>query len=289
MDNRRRVERTVRRTRAMSTERTCAAAAIEPRRRLHVSACGDACHNAVKRCDGVIRCIEVGRRQLGTIGLTGYLYYVIPNFFPQQDTGPERQLAAANLQDPRRAGSACGGECDIRATCAETIRCEHSATADGRFRKPGIMGGTRNASKMRGLVFVLIALMGLWSAAAEQIRDDGGGSVDTYVQRFTRARDSSERVVIDGPCLSACTLVLALVPRNRICVTPNASFGFHAAWSYDAAGGSTVNSEATRTMWTMYPPAIRAWISRHGGLGNKMIYLRGRALSAMYPACLPGR
>ena len=39
---------------------------------------------------------------------------------------------------------------------------------------------------------------------------------------------SGEKVIIDGPCLSACTLVLSTVPSNRICVTKRAVLGFHA-------------------------------------------------------------
>ena len=35
----------------------------------------------------------------------------------------------------------------------------------------------------------------------------------------SRCAQSGERVVIDGPCLSACTLVLMSLPRSRICVT----------------------------------------------------------------------
>ncbi len=42
-----------------------------------------------------------------------------------------------------------------------------------------------------------------------------------------KARDRKERVIIDGICNSACTLVLGIVPLNRICVTPRASLGFH--------------------------------------------------------------
>jgi hypothetical protein len=95
--------------------------------------------------------------------------------------------------------------------------------------------------------------------------------------------------MVDGQCLSACTLVLALLPRERICVTPNASFGFHAAWSPDVAGGIAGEPKATELMWKMYPQPIRNWIRAHGGLGERMIYLRGRPLAAMYPACLPGQ
>jgi hypothetical protein len=38
-------------------------------------------------------------------------------------------------------------------------------------------------------------------------------------------------------------------------------------------------------MMTIYPQEIRDWISRHGGLTPRMMYLTGRELAAMYPAC----
>ena len=141
---------------------------------------------------------------------------------------------------------------------------------------------------MRCVIVIMIVLMGVSPAAAERIGNDDGGRIETYVQRFTQARDSGERIVVDGRCLSACTLVLAIVPRERICVTPNASFGFHAAWSFDSAGGVAVNTGATDSMWKMYPQRIRQWIRANGGLGDKMVYLRGRALAALYPACSSG-
>src|ERR1700704_7171896 len=63
-----------------------------------------------------------------------------------------------------------------------------------------------------------------------------GGQVGPFLDLFERLRDSGERVVIDGPCLSACTLVLSMVPQNRICVTRRAILGFHAARSIDRQG-----------------------------------------------------
>ncbi len=42
---------------------------------------------------------------------------------------------------------------------------------------------------------------------------------DHYLQTFACWRSSGEHVVIDGNCLSACTLVLGLIPRERICAT----------------------------------------------------------------------
>jgi hypothetical protein len=141
---------------------------------------------------------------------------------------------------------------------------------------------------MRSVTLIVIWLMGMSPAFAESITDDAGGLIETYVQRFNRIRDSGERIVVDGQCLSACTLVLALVPRERICVTPNAVFGFHSAWSYDAQGGEALNRNATQSMWTMYPERIREWIRAHGGLHQELIYLRSRQLAALYPICSPG-
>jgi hypothetical protein len=47
-------------------------------------------------------------------------------------------------------------------------------------------------------------------------------------------RDHGERVIIDAICNSGRTLVLGIVPLNRVCVTPWASLGFHMAY-YDKA------------------------------------------------------
>src|SRR3981081_550232 len=63
-----------------------------------------------------------------------------------------------------------------------------------------------------------------------------GGQVGPFLDLFERVRASGERVVIDGPCLSACTLVLSVVPDDRICVTRRAILGFHAARSIDQRG-----------------------------------------------------
>src|SRR5882757_3900391 len=75
------------------------------------------------------------------------------------------------------------------------------------------------------------------SASAVRITNDYGGQIGRYLDRFQAVRASGERVIIDGPCLSACTLVLGVVPRDRICVTSRARLGFHAAWRGSANAG----------------------------------------------------
>jgi hypothetical protein len=66
------------------------------------------------------------------------------------------------------------------------------------------------------------------------ITRDHGGYVEEYKTKYARIRDHKERVIIDGICNSACTLVFGIVPLNMICVTPRASLGFHQAY-YDKA------------------------------------------------------
>jgi len=122
-------------------------------------------------------------------------------------------------------------------------------------------------------------------AASVRITNDGGGNIGVYWSRFMALRDSGQNVVIDGTCSSACTMVLGIVPQDRICVTPKAVFGFHAAWRPGLFGFEVVNDPATRTLWDLYPIPIRQWIAHNGGLGLQMIYLSGPELFAMYRQC----
>jgi hypothetical protein len=112
-----------------------------------------------------------------------------------------------------------------------------------------------------------------------------GGQVGPFLELFDRVRESGARVVIDGPCLSACTLVLMTVPRERICVTRRAVLGFHAARSIDGRGQLYAEPEASRAVEAAYPAPVRDWISRRGGLTSRMLLLRGRELAAIYPRC----
>ena len=121
--------------------------------------------------------------------------------------------------------------------------------------------------------------------ASVRITNDKGGNIGAYWSRFRALRDSGQNVVIDGTCSSACTMVLGIVPDDRICVTPKAVLGFHAAWRPGLLGFEIINDPATRTLWDLYPIPIQQWIARHGGLGLQMIYLSGPELFAMYRQC----
>src|ERR1700683_1540696 len=119
-----------------------------------------------------------------------------------------------------------------RSDCANKLRC---------FRNFSTMtqhtcGGTRKRSNMKWQAAVAGAIASalITSVASAEMRvtNDPGGEITSYVTKFENLRASGERLVIDGPCLSACTLFTAFLPRQQVCVTPRAILGFHAASYY---------------------------------------------------------
>ena len=142
----------------------------------------------------------------------------------------------------------------------------------------------------KAVVRLVIVMAALWAAISPAHADvrllaSPGGRVGPFLDLFDRVRESGERVVIDGPCLSACTLVLGIVPRNRICVTRRAMLGFHAAWMPGPNGKPVPSAVGTQALWDLYPQNVRRWINSRGGLSSKMMFLRGSELMAMYPEC----
>jgi len=121
--------------------------------------------------------------------------------------------------------------------------------------------------------------------ATIRLANDPGGLIAAYQHRFDRARTTGERIIIDGSCLSACTLAIGLVPPEQVCVTPKAVLGFHAAWQPTPYGGRAVSRPATQHMMDIYPSALQTWINSHGGLTPHMIFLKGDDLTSMVSAC----
>jgi len=134
---------------------------------------------------------------------------------------------------------------------------------------------------------VMAVLASQPASAVVRIANDAGGQIGPYLDRLVSIRSSGQSVVIDGECLSACTLLLGIIPRERICVTPRARLGFHAAWKPDAAGHKRLSEAGTKALWDIYPANVRSWLSRRGGLKPQMVYLSGSELASMYATCAP--
>jgi hypothetical protein len=169
------------------------------------------------------------------------------------------------------------GQNDDLATRSQCI------TQDHRIRQFELGLGMRFVT---GLLAMVLLLAGVGAShAVVRIGEDRGGRIGTYVDRYQGLRSSGESVIIDGLCASACTIILGAVPHDKICVTSHANLGFHAAWDFGANGRAVTNAEATQMLYSMYPSAIRHWITARGGLTPHMLFLRGKQLQAMYRPC----
>lgn len=132
-------------------------------------------------------------------------------------------------------------------------------------------------------VFALGCSLLLTDASARVIGgDDRGGQIGEYVYSYERIRDRGEPVVVQGTCLSACTLVLGIVPASRMCVENSAMFGFHAAWLPDETGRPQTSALGTQALLKIYPSDIRELIRKRGGLKKKMFFVRGDELPSRY-------
>ena len=142
---------------------------------------------------------------------------------------------------------------------------------------------------MKSFSPLLVALLLASSPANAEVRitNDEGGSINQYFARYQGIRDSGDTVVIDGLCLSACTLVLGILPRDKVCATNGAMLGFHEAWRPNGLGGKSPAADQTQRMMDTYPASVRRWLSRQGGLRSEMVFVHGRALNAMVRRCRP--
>jgi hypothetical protein len=139
--------------------------------------------------------------------------------------------------------------------------------------------GNSEARTMSLCRSILIAFLGLAAlpARAETIDvfDNHGGRVAEYNARWAALAQRGVSVRIVGPCQSACTVLLGHIPRSRICVTPQARFGFHQARL----------PQATATLWNGYPAGIKAWINAHGGLTKNFIWMGAPDIYRFFKRC----
>jgi hypothetical protein len=115
------------------------------------------------------------------------------------------------------------------------------------------------------VALVLFLALAALPARAETIDvyDDHGGIVPEYDAHWAELARRGVSVRIVGPCQSACTILLGHIPRDHICVTPDARFGFHLAKV----------ERSTAMLWAAYDDDIRQWINTHGGLTHDFIWM----------------
>lgn len=95
--------------------------------------------------------------------------------------------------------------------------------------------------------------------ASVLVRYSTGGGVFATAIDLGRIREAGGRVVIDGDCLSACTLALMDVVASTVCWTSGARFAFHAAHV-----NGRLHADQTASNLASMPAAVRAALPRSG-------------------------
>jgi hypothetical protein len=115
------------------------------------------------------------------------------------------------------------------------------------------------------------------------IRNDRGGMIIEYAVRARKLERAGSRVRFAGSCDSACTLLLGL-PRNRVCITKEASFGFHLPYGSSRNG----NRAAAEYLIRSYPSWVTSWLRANGGLTGWIKRMDYDRLRRHLPMCKTG-
>ena len=110
------------------------------------------------------------------------------------------------------------------------------------------------------------------------IQDDRGGSLGQYLDAAVRAQKLHAYVKLDGDCLSACTLIPLMQPRDHVCITLQARLGFHKP-------SEVMGISFDDVLLNHYPPIIRNWLEHDGGLTHELKYLGYPELKTLYKSC----
>jgi len=131
--------------------------------------------------------------------------------------------------------------------------------------------------KVSQYIFAAILTLGASVASAETIdvSDDHGGLLAAYQAQWAQLSTQGVNVRIVGPCVSACTVLLGYIPRQNICVTSGAYFGFHLA----------TTTFATEDLLRAYPADIRVWLNQRGGLSYQLIWMQAPTTYRFFRRC----
>jgi hypothetical protein len=116
--------------------------------------------------------------------------------------------------------------------------------------------------------------------------DLGGGLLD-YLTKYSEARKAGQRFVIDGLCVSACTLITGEIREENVCVTRFAKLGFHAA--FNGITGE-YSEEGTKLLWQIYPQKVWTLLNERGWAGPTVdhpdvLWVEGDDLLKLFRPC----
>jgi hypothetical protein len=106
--------------------------------------------------------------------------------------------------------------------------------------------------------------------------DEPGGVIPEHWRRWHVLAASGDDVEIRGSCASACTLIMAHIPNDKLCFGEAAALKFHSA-RLEPSGEPDIAT--TQWMISQYPQDIRLWIKNKGGW-EKMTLVQAWTLTA---------
>lgn len=126
----------------------------------------------------------------------------------------------------------------------------------------------------------------VWPRKKVTIDFEPGGHLQEHLQRWQALALSGADVEILNSCLSACTLIVAYVPKERLCFGRFSSLQFHLP-----INSETRAADLGASSWILkqYPAEIFNWIMDAGGIRmgiHRFLYLPAQGLWAMgYRRC----
>ncbi|WP_316207417.1 hypothetical protein [Bradyrhizobium sp. SZCCHNR3118] len=125
------------------------------------------------------------------------------------------------------------------------------------------------------------------------IKDDPGGVLTEFAKKYSTWRDDGTNVVIDGECVSACTMLLGLLRPEKVCATKDAVLGFHSASTETKEQGKPDifkhAEEISALEFNMYPGVVRAFLAKEGWYGPnahpEIIWVRGKDVNKFVRPC----
>ena len=132
-----------------------------------------------------------------------------------------------------------------------------------------LLGSIGLASFVAGVLLGILLIpstpaIGAYFRPPTRISVDLGGGLFKYITDYSEARARHAQYVLDGWCVSACTLITGEIPNDRICVTPYAKLAFHAAFIITPAGERVFSAEGTDVLWRVYPEWVRQFLRKNG-------------------------
>jgi hypothetical protein len=103
-----------------------------------------------------------------------------------------------------------------------------------------------------------------WPRTKTVLYEEPGGVLQEHERRWIMLAATGNEVEIRGPCMSACTMIMAYIPKERLCFGDYASLQFHLARN----STSEINLITSQYMVNSYPQNIRDWLMARGGVAK---------------------